>query len=31
LKECGKYEAIWEEFLNQLRAKGYDVKKGVIR
>ena len=31
LKECGKYEAIWEEFLNQLRAKGYDVKKGVIQ
>jgi IS5 family transposase len=31
LKECCKYEAIWEEFLNQLRAKGYDVKKGVIQ
>jgi len=31
LKENGKYEAIWEEFLNQLRAKGYDVKKGVIQ
>jgi len=27
----GKYEAIWEEFLNQLRAKGYEVKKGVIQ
>jgi len=31
LKENGKYEAIWEEFLNQLRAKGYNVKKGVIQ
>ena len=31
LKENGKYEAVWEEFLNQVRAKGYDVKKGVIQ
>jgi IS5 family transposase len=31
LIECGKLEAIWEEFLNQLRAKGYEVKKGVIQ
>lgn len=31
LKESDKYEAIWEEFLNQLRAKGYNVKKGVIQ
>ena len=31
LIECGKLEAIWEEFVNQLRAKGYDVKKGVIQ
>ena len=27
----GKYEAIWEEFLNQLKANGYEVKKGVIQ
>jgi IS5 family transposase len=31
LKENGKLEAIWEEFVNQLKAKGYDVKKGVIQ
>jgi IS5 family transposase len=31
LIECGKLEAVWEEFLNQLRAKGYEVKKGVIQ
>jgi transposase, IS5 family len=31
LKEKGKLEAIWEEFMNQLKAKGYDVKKGVIQ
>ena len=31
LIKTGKYEAIWEEFLNQLRAKGYEVKKGVIQ
>jgi IS5 family transposase len=24
-------EFIWEEFVNQLKAKGYDVKKGVIQ
>ena len=27
----GRLEAIWEEFLNQLKAKGYEVKKGVIQ
>ena len=27
----GKLEAIWEEFSNQLKAKGYEVKKGVIQ
>ena len=27
----GKLESIWEEFLNQLKAKGYEVKKGVIQ
>ena len=27
----GKLEAVWEEFLNQLKAKGYEVKKGVIQ
>jgi IS5 family transposase len=27
----GKLEAIWEEFVNQLRSKGYEVKKGVIQ
>jgi IS5 family transposase len=26
----GKLGAIWEEFTNQLKAKGYEVKKGVI-
>jgi IS5 family transposase len=31
LKEKGKLEAIWEEFVNQLKTKGYDVKKGVIQ
>jgi len=31
LKESGKSEAIWDEFANQLKAKGYDVKKGVIQ
>jgi len=31
LKESGKFEAIWDEFANQLKAKGYDVKKGVIQ
>jgi IS5 family transposase len=31
LKENGKLEAIWEEFVNQLKAKGYEVKKGVIQ
>jgi len=27
LDETGKYETIRDEFTNQLRAKGYDVKK----
>jgi IS5 family transposase len=31
LKEEDKLEAIWDEFVNQLKAKGYDVKKGVIQ
>ena len=31
LKESGKLESIWDEFVNQLKAKGYDVKKGVIQ
>ena len=31
LEESGKYEAIWDEFTNQIRAKGYDVVKGVIQ
>jgi IS5 family transposase len=31
LKENGKLEAIWDEFVNHLKAKGYDVKKGVIQ
>jgi IS5 family transposase len=31
LKENGMLEAIWDEFVNQLKAKGYDVKKGVIQ
>ena len=31
LKESGKYNDIWDEFTNQLRAMGYDVKKGVIQ
>jgi len=31
LKENGMLESIWEEFINQLKAKGYDVQKGVIQ
>lgn len=31
LRKSGKLEAIWDEFVNQLKAKGYDVKKGVIQ
>jgi IS5 family transposase len=31
LEESGKYNDIWDEFANQLRAMGYDVKKGVIQ
>jgi IS5 family transposase len=31
LEESGKYEAIWDEFTNQLKAKGYDAKKDVIQ
>jgi IS5 family transposase len=31
LKGNGKLEAIWEELVNQLKAKGYDVTKGVIQ
>ena len=31
LKENGMLESIWEEFVNQLKAKGYDVKKGIIQ
>lgn len=31
LIKSGKLEAVWGEFLNQLRAKGYVVKKGVIQ
>ncbi len=31
LEETGKYDDIWYEFTNQLRAKGYDIKKGVIQ
>jgi IS5 family transposase len=31
LIEIGKLDAIWEEFANQLREKGYDVKEGVIQ
>jgi IS5 family transposase len=31
LIKSGKLEAIWEEFLNQLKAKGYEVKKGIIQ
>jgi len=31
LEESGKHKAIWDEFTNQLRSKGYDVKKGVIQ
>lgn len=26
-----KLDAIWEEFLNQIRAKGYDIKTGIIQ
>lgn len=29
--KCGILEAIWEEFVNQQKDKGYDVKKGVIQ
>jgi transposase, IS5 family len=31
LIKSGKLEAVWEEFLNQLSAKGYEVKNGVIQ
>ncbi|MFZ0035596.1 MAG: IS5 family transposase [Sedimentisphaerales bacterium] len=31
LIENGKLESIWEEFLDQLKAEGYEVKKGVIQ
>jgi IS5 family transposase len=31
LKESGKYNDIWDEFTNQLRAKGYGVQTGVIQ
>jgi IS5 family transposase len=31
LIKSGKLEAIWEEFLSQLKAKGYEIKKGVIQ
>jgi IS5 family transposase len=31
LIKSGKLEAVCEQFLNQLRAKGYEVKKGVIQ
>jgi IS5 family transposase len=31
LEETGKFDDIWYEFTNQLRAKGYDVRKGVIQ
>jgi IS5 family transposase len=31
LIESGKLEAVWEEFLIQVRAKGYEVKRGVIQ
>jgi IS5 family transposase len=31
LEENGKCDDIWYEFTNQLRAKGYDVRKGVIQ
>ena len=31
LRKSDKLEAIWDEFVNQLKAKGYDVKKGVIQ
>jgi len=30
-KKNGKLKPIWEEFVNQLKAKGYEVKKGVIQ
>lgn len=26
-----KLESIWDEFMNQIKAKGYEVKKGVIQ
>jgi len=31
LVESDKYNAIWNEFTNQLRAKGYEVKRGAIQ
>jgi IS5 family transposase len=31
LEEFGRYNDIWNEFTSQLRAMGYDVKKGVIQ
>ncbi|MDD2836663.1 MAG: IS5 family transposase [Methanothrix sp.] len=31
LIKTGTLEAIWDEFVNQLKAKGYEVKKGVIQ
>jgi len=31
LKESGKYNDIWDEFTSQLRARGHEVKKGVIQ
>jgi IS5 family transposase len=31
LKESGKYNDIWDEFTNQLRARGYEVQTGVIQ
>lgn len=31
LIKAGMLEAIWEEFVNQLKAKGYEIKKGVIQ
>ena len=31
LIESEKYNAIWNEFTNQLQSKGYEVKKGLIQ
>jgi IS5 family transposase len=31
LIKAGKLESVWDEFVNQLKAKGYEVKKGVIQ